>query len=62
MLDDETCERSELGSDYHELKDRLHQRVIEVLDLNAIGTMSTIVLRATEQADRPAASTGIACR
>jgi pilus assembly protein CpaF len=31
---------TELGSHYQELKDRLHQRVIELLDLNAIGTMS----------------------
>ncbi|MGC3974345.1 MAG: CpaF family protein [Nitrospira sp.] len=30
----------EVGSHYHELKERLHQRVIEMLDLNAIGTMS----------------------
>ena len=31
---------TESGSQYHELKERLHQRVIEMLDLNAIGTMS----------------------
>src|SRR5688500_2256533 len=31
---------AEVGSHYHELKERLHQRVIEMLDLNAIGTMS----------------------
>lgn len=31
---------TEGGSQYHELKERLHQRVIEMLDLNAIGTMS----------------------
>jgi pilus assembly protein CpaF len=35
----------EFGSHYQELKDRLHQRVIELLDLNAITTMSQEVVQ-----------------
>ena len=31
---------AEVATHYHELKDRLHQRVIELLDLNAMSTMS----------------------
>jgi pilus assembly protein CpaF len=31
---------AEVASHYHELKDRLHQRVIELLDLTALSTMS----------------------
>lgn len=31
---------AETGSQYQDLKERLHQRVVEMLDLNAIGTMS----------------------
>jgi pilus assembly protein CpaF len=31
---------TEVATHYHELKDRLHQRVIELLDLNAMNTMS----------------------
>src|SRR5690349_16998339 len=30
---------NEMTSGYHELKDRLHQRVIEVLDLNALSAL-----------------------
>ncbi|HEX7766955.1 MAG TPA: CpaF family protein [Nitrospira sp.] len=40
MLATKLVNGTELGSHYHELKDRLHQRVIEVLDLNAVGAMS----------------------
>jgi pilus assembly protein CpaF len=39
MLTTRPVNGAELGSHYHELKDRLHQRVIEMLDMNAIGTM-----------------------
>ncbi len=38
---------AEQGAHYHELKDRLHQRVIDLLDLTAIGTMS--IAAVTEQ-------------
>ncbi len=31
---------TEIASNYHELKDRLHQKVIEMLDLNALSSMS----------------------
>jgi len=40
MLTMKPVNGTESGSLYHELKERLHQRVIEMLDLNAIGTMS----------------------
>lgn len=40
MLTMKPAGTAEIGSHYHELKERLHQRVIEMLDLNAIGTMS----------------------
>jgi len=40
MLTMKPVNGTESGSQYHELKERLHQRVIEMLDLNAIGTMS----------------------
>ena len=40
MLTMRTAGTVEVGSHYHELKERLHQRVIEMLDLNAVGTMS----------------------
>lgn len=40
MLTMKPASTVEVGSHYHELKERLHQRVIEMLDLNAIGTMS----------------------
>jgi pilus assembly protein CpaF len=38
--------RAEVASHYHELKDRLHQRVIELLDLTALSTMSQEVVNA----------------
>ena len=44
MLTMKRSHESELGSQYQELKERLHQRVIEVLDMNAIGTMSQDVV------------------
>jgi pilus assembly protein CpaF len=47
MLAMKTGGTVDAGSHYHELKDRLHQRVIEMLDLNAIGTMSQAAV--TEQ-------------
>ncbi len=40
MLTMKPAGSAEVGSHYHELKERLHQRVIEMLDLNAIGTLS----------------------
>jgi pilus assembly protein CpaF len=40
MLTMKQTNGTELASHYQELKDRLHARVIEVLDLNAISTMS----------------------
>ena len=47
MLATKSVNGAEFGSHYDELKDRLHQRVIEVLDLNAVGAMSQQAL--TEQ-------------
>ena len=47
MLATKSVNGTELAWDYHGLKDRLHQRVIEVLDLNAVGSMSQQAL--TEQ-------------
>ena len=44
MLTMKRSHESELGSQYQELKERLHQRVIEVLDMNVIGTMSQDVV------------------
>lgn len=40
MLSARLVNGAEQGTHYQELKDRLHQRVIELLDMNAIGTMS----------------------
>ena len=40
MLMTKRSHESEIGSQYQELKERLHQRVIEVLDMNVIATMS----------------------
>src|SRR5262245_4186392 len=40
MLTAKQANGVEFGSHYQELKDRLHQRVIELLDLNAVSTMS----------------------
>ena len=50
MLAAKTMNGSEAGAHYHELKDRLHQRVIELLDLNAVGSMSSQAV--TEQLTR----------
>ena len=47
MLTMKPVNGTENGSQYHELKERLHQRVIEMLDLNAIGGMPQDVV--TEQ-------------
>jgi len=47
MLSARLVNGAEQGTHYQELKDRLHQRVIELLDMNAIGTMSQQVV--TEQ-------------
>ncbi len=40
MLTMKSMNGTEGGSHYHELKDRLHQRVIEMLDLKAIASLS----------------------
>ncbi|GMV52184.1 MAG: pilus assembly ATPase CpaF [Nitrospira sp. OLB3] len=40
MLTMKSMNSAEAGFQHHELKDRLHQRVIEMLDLNAISAMS----------------------
>jgi pilus assembly protein CpaF len=40
MLTMKRTNESEMGSQYQDLKDRLHQHVIELLDLNAVSTMS----------------------
>ncbi len=40
MLTMKQTNEAELASHYQELKDRLHQRVIELLDLNALSAMS----------------------
>jgi pilus assembly protein CpaF len=40
MLTMKQANRAEVASHYQELKDRLHQRVIEMLDLTAINSMS----------------------
>ena len=39
MLSTRPMNGAEQGTQYHELKDRLHQRVIELLDMNVIGTL-----------------------
>ncbi|MDR4469963.1 MAG: CpaF family protein [Nitrospira sp.] len=44
MLATKPMNGAEPGIDYHELKDRLHQRVIDLLDMNAISTMSQEVV------------------
>jgi pilus assembly protein CpaF len=46
MLTTPLTNGAEITSHYLELKDRLHQRVIELLDLNAISTMSNDVVQA----------------
>ncbi|MBU6433886.1 MAG: Flp pilus assembly complex ATPase component TadA, partial [Nitrospirae bacterium] len=40
MLATKQTNGTEIASHYQELKDRLHQRVIELLDLNAVNSMS----------------------
>src|SRR6266849_2458062 len=40
MLTMKQANRAEVASHYQELKDRLHQRVIEMLDLTAVNSMS----------------------
>src|SRR5690348_8502914 len=40
MLTVKNTNGSEVATHHHELKDRLHQRVVELLDLNALSTMS----------------------
>ncbi|MCE3225016.1 MAG: cpaF [Nitrospira sp.] len=40
MLTMKRTNESEMGSQYQDLKERLHQHVIELLDLNAVSTMS----------------------
>jgi len=46
MLTAKHTNGAEVASHYHELKDRLHQRVVELLDLNALNTMSPEMVRA----------------
>jgi len=40
MLIMKQANSTEIASDYHDLKDRLHQKVIEMLDLDALSLMS----------------------
>ena len=40
MLTMKRTNESEMGSQYQDLKERLHQHVIELLDLNVVSTMS----------------------
>jgi pilus assembly protein CpaF len=46
MLTAKQTNGAEIASHYHDLKDRLHQRVVELLDLNALSTMSPEMVRA----------------
>ena len=46
MLTAKQTNGAEVATHYHELKDRLHQRVVELLDLNALSTMSPEMVRA----------------
>ena len=39
MLATKSMNGTEPGTHYQDLKDRLHQRVIDLVDMNAIGTM-----------------------
>ncbi len=50
MLSTRPMNGAESGTHYQELKDRLHQRVIDLLDMNAIGTMAQDVV--TDQLSR----------
>jgi pilus assembly protein CpaF len=45
MLTAKQTNGAEVATHYHELKDRLHQRVVELLDLNALSTMSPEMVR-----------------
>lgn len=45
MLTAKQMNGAEVATHYHELKDRLHQRVVELLDLNALSTMSPEMVR-----------------
>src|SRR5262245_39896661 len=45
MLTAKHTNGAEVATHYHELKDRLHQRVVELLDLNALSTMSPEMVR-----------------
>ncbi|HZN45090.1 MAG TPA: CpaF family protein [Nitrospiraceae bacterium] len=45
MLTAQQTNGAEVATHYHELKDRLHQRVVELLDLNALSTMSAEMVR-----------------
>ena len=47
MLTMKQTNGAEIASHYQELKDRLHQRVIDLLDLNAIGAMSNEAVQAS---------------
>jgi len=46
MLTAKQMNGAEVATQYHELKDRLHQRVIELLDMNAMSTMSPDMVQA----------------
>ncbi len=46
MLTMKQTNGAEIATHYQELKDRLHQRVIDLLDLNAIGAMSNEAVQA----------------
>ena len=46
MLTAKQTNGAEIANHYHDLKDRLHQRVVELLDLNALSTMSPEMVRA----------------
>ena len=45
MLTAKQTNGAEAATHYHDLKDRLHQRVVELLDLNALSTMSPEMVR-----------------
>ena len=46
MLTAKHTNGAEVTTHYHDLKDRLHQRVVELLDLNALSTLSPEMVRA----------------
>jgi pilus assembly protein CpaF len=45
MLTAKQTNGPEVATHYHDLKDRLHQRVVDLLDLNALSTMSPEMVR-----------------